>query len=84
MQTKIYGSSIFNEESIYEISKPLLDYFMNGCTDTRTDVLTKIFLLEKVANKAKSTQQVPSKLHGINLILTLLAPLICRLGLFRK
>ena len=50
-----------------------------------TEVLTKRFKLgsfyvRKVANKAKSTQQVPFNFNGITLIYSLLTPLICKCG----
>ena len=58
-------------------------------TDRWTDALTFGFLLDtysvrKSSQESLSTQQIPEIFYGIKLILSLLAPFICKRGLFRN
>ena len=54
-----------------------MDGRMNGRTDTLTNgFLLGTFYVRKSSQERVSTQQIPQNFNGINLILSLLAPLL--------
>ena len=62
---------------------------MYGHTDGGTNALTVGYLLgtysvRKISQESVSTQQIPGNFNRINLILSKLAPFICKCGLFRN
>ena len=59
------------------------DTITRNVADGQTDALTVGYLLgtygvRKSSQESLSTQQIPVKFYGINLILSLLAPFICK------
>ena len=71
-----------NVIEIYHVVQEIWTFSLTANGRTKRFLLG-IFYVRKEANKAKSTQHIPFNFYGINLILSLLAPLICKWGLFR-